>query len=206
MNITQIRQKIIDRHKELNLAHCASSLSCADIFYVLYSYILGGKDKVILSKGHAKVAWDVVRELSGLKPIEADNSLGNGLGIGCGMVLANKKVFVILSDGELNEGSTWEAIMFAGHHRLGELTAIVDYNGWQANGRTKDILDLSPIAHKWSVFGWNAFMIDGHDVEKLTFALRIPSIRPKVIIARTVKGKGLVGGEDSNKYHYEVPI
>jgi transketolase len=140
-------------------------------------------------------------------------SLGHGLPIAAGMAIAGQRgrrpyrVFALLSDGECDEGSTWEAVLFAGHHRLGNLTAIVDYNKIQGIDRTAAILDLEPFADKWRSFGWFTEEIDGHDVEQIERALRDPSPaeRPKCLIAHTVKGKGVSFMEDSVLWHYRCP-
>jgi transketolase len=139
-------------------------------------------------------------------------SLGHGLPIGCGMAYAGKvdelsyKVYVLLSDGECDEGSNWEAIMFAGHHRLDNLVVIVDYNKIQSLGRVKDILDLEPFADKWKAFGWQVVEVDGHDHEQLQQAFSsLPQSGPTVIIAHTVKGKGVSFMEDKLLWHYKSP-
>jgi transketolase len=141
-------------------------------------------------------------------------SLGHGLPIGCGMALAAKRdgrsnrTFVILSDGELDEGSNWEAILFAGHHQLDSLVAIVDYNKIQSFGKTKDVLDLEPLVAKWEAFHWHTVEIDGHDFAQLEHTLRrVPfeSRKPSAIIAHTVKGKGVSFMEDRLEWHYKSP-
>lgn len=144
----------------------------------------------------------------------ATGSLGHGLPIACGMGLAARydgrrsRVFVLLSDGECDEGSTWEAAMFAPAHSLDNITAIVDYNGLQALGRTRDILDLEPLADKWQAFGWAVRTVDGHDLDQIAEVLRsIPFEpgRPSCIVARTVKGKGVSFMEDKLAWHYKAP-
>lgn len=126
-------------------------------------------------------------------------SLGHGLSIATGMALAAKmdgkghRIFAVLSDGECDEGSTWEAVLFAGHHKLDNLIAIVDYNKIQSYGRTKDVLDLEPFADKWKAFGWVVREADGHDVAAIVTALSsLPYVsgKPSVLIAHTVKGFG----------------
>src|SRR5262249_57892037 len=136
--------------------------------------------------------------------------VGHGLSIGCGMALAGRadkkdyRIFALLSDGECDEGSTWEAVLFAGHHRLSKLIAIVDYNGIQSLGHVKDVLDLEPFAEKWRSFGWQVEEIDGHDHDAIWAALsRANSAEPRVIIARTVKGKGVSFMEDQLAWHYK---
>ncbi len=137
-------------------------------------------------------------------------SLGHGLSIGCGMALAARadqkdyRVFVLLSDGECDEGSVWEAVLFAGHHRLSNLTAIVDYNGIQSLGYVKDVLDLNPFGEKWRSFGWQVAEIDGHDHDAIARTLSsASSTAPRVIIARTIKGKGVSFMEDQLAWHYK---
>ena len=141
-------------------------------------------------------------------------SLGHGLSIGCGMALAGKRdgrdsrVVVLLSDGELDEGSNWEAILFAPQHKLDNLVAIVDYNKIQGVGRIEDVLDLNPLATKWSAFQWSVREIDGHSHEGILSALSslpFSGGRPSVIIAHTIKGKGVSFMEDQLAWHYKSP-
>lgn len=139
-------------------------------------------------------------------------SLGHGLSIGAGMALAgradgrNYRVLVLLSDGELNEGSVWEAVMFAGHHRLGNLIAIVDANKMQALGFTREILHLEPIAEKWKSFGWEAREVNGHSFEEIFSAFEsLPADRPLVVVLNTVKGKGVSFMENNILWHYRCP-
>lgn len=144
----------------------------------------------------------------------ATGSLGHGLPIGNGLALAQRlagrdnRVFVLLSDGECNEGSVWEAAMFAGKQKLANLCAIVDFNKWQATGRSQEILALDPLPEKWQAFGWDTVRLDGHDLGALEAALSgLPrkSGKPLAIIADTVKGKGVSFMEDDNNWHYRVP-
>lgn len=139
-------------------------------------------------------------------------SLGHGLSVACGFAIAAKiqgrtyRTVALLSDGELNEGSTWEAVMFAAHHRLHNLIAMVDANGMQALGFTKDILDLTPIDEKWKSFGWCVKNVDGHDIEDLLNALNNLSMdKPNVIICNTIKGKGISFMENNILWHYRAP-
>lgn len=136
-------------------------------------------------------------------------SLGQGLSFGAGAALAARlegsarRVCVLVSDAECNEGALWEAVMFAAHHRLSALTAIVDDNGQQAMGKTAEVLDLEPLAEKWRAFGWHTVEVDGHDVAALREAFALPHPEaPKVIIARTVCGKGVSFMEGQVKWHY----
>jgi transketolase len=144
----------------------------------------------------------------------ATGSLGHGLPVGIGMALAGRiqrqdyRVFVVMSDGECNEGSVWEAAMFAPANRLEKLAIIVDYNKWQATGRSNEVMALSPLVKKWEAFGWSASELDGHDVSALVEALRrVPdgSGKPVALIANTIKGKGVSFMEDDNNWHYRVP-
>ncbi|MFM9108801.1 MAG: transketolase [Chloroflexota bacterium] len=138
-------------------------------------------------------------------------SLGQALPVAVGMALAarlqasSRRVFALLSDAECNEGSVWEAVMFAAHHRLASLTAIVDLNGQQALAPTRDVLDLSPMSARWAAFGWEAIDADGHDLPALAAALAAPpdpAGRPRVIIARTTGGKGVSFMEGQVAWHY----
>jgi len=141
-------------------------------------------------------------------------SLGHALPVACGMALVGKrdrkdyKVFVILSDGECDEGSNWEAALFAPHHQLENLVVIVDYNKIQSLGRVKEVIDLDPLGDKWAAFGWGVREIDGHDLSALKDAFdHMPFIagRPSCIIANTVKGKGVSFMEDKLVWHYTAP-
>ena len=183
------------------------------------------RDRVIVSKGHGGISlYPILADLGFFDKSELDRigktgsllsgipdnipgfetingSLGHGLGVGCGMALALKRkgsaanVVVIVGDGELFEGAVWEAVMFAGHHRLDNLVLIVDRNKTSMLGRTREILDLSPLTVKFQSFGWAAGVTDGHDMGKVHGSLgRIIPARggkSKVLIAETVKGKGV---------------
>lgn len=139
-------------------------------------------------------------------------SLGHGLSIGAGMALAGAiddrkyRVFVLLSDGELNEGSVWEAVMFASHHKLTNLVALVDANGMQALGHTSQIIDLNPISNKWEAFGWHTQEVDGHDFDQIDASLgALSAEKPNAIVLKTVKGKGVSFMEDNLLWHYRSP-
>jgi len=137
-------------------------------------------------------------------------SLGHGLSLGTGMALAAKRdgrdwrVWCIVSDGECDEGSTWEAALFAPQHRLDNLAVIVDYNKIQSLGRVEEVLDLEPLADKWRAFRWRVQEIDGHDLAAICAALDSPRAddAPTVLIAHTVKGKGVPGVEGTARAHY----
>jgi len=141
-------------------------------------------------------------------------SLGHGLSIAAGMAYAAKlggahhRVFCLLSDGECDEGSTWEAALFAAHHKLSNLVAIVDYNRIQGIAPVGDVLDLAPFADKWSAFGWAVKEVDGHDHKALSAALDSRSSgspKPSCILAHTTKGKGVSFMENTVLWHYRVP-
>ena len=141
-------------------------------------------------------------------------SLGHGLPIACGLALAGKRdgrpyrVFTILSDGECDEGSTWEAALFAPHHRLDNLVAIVDYNKIQSLGHVNQVLDLEPLGAKWAAARWAVREIDGHDLDQIQKALsQVPFEpgKPSCVIAHTVKGKGVSFMEDKLLWHYRSP-
>jgi len=144
----------------------------------------------------------------------ATGSLGHGLAIASGVALARQldarrgRVFVLLSDGECNEGSVWEAAMFAAGRKLDNLVALVDYNKLQAMGRSNEVTALAPLADKWRAFGWATREIDGHDLNAVVAVLdSVPLApgQPTAIVAHTVKGKGVSFMEDDLEWHYRPP-
>jgi transketolase len=146
----------------------------------------------------------------------ATGSLGHGLPVAVGMALAGRiqhqkyRVFVLMSDGECNEGSVWEAAMFAPAQKLDQLVVIVDYNKWQATGRSNEIMALPSLRDKFAAFGWDALEVDGHNHPELIAALQKVSAgvgtgQPIAIIAHTTKGKGISFMEDDNNWHYRQP-
>jgi transketolase len=141
-------------------------------------------------------------------------ALGHGLSVGLGMALAvrarrrDSRVFVVMGDGEINEGSVWEAAMCAGKHRVSHLTAIIDYNKIQSAGPTREIQDLEPLADKWRAFGWHVIEAYGHDIAALQNAFGEASSmqgKPTCILAHTVKGKGVSFMENNPKFHGTAP-
>jgi transketolase len=141
-------------------------------------------------------------------------SLGHGLSVGCGMALASKadrrdsRVFVLLSDGECDEGSIWEAVLFAPHHKLDNLVVVVDFNKIQSFGSVKEVLDLDPFADKWRAFGWSVREVDGHDHREIVGALSstpFTQAKPSVVIAHTIKGKGVSFMQGQLAWHYKSP-
>ena len=136
-------------------------------------------------------------------------SLGQGLSVGVGIALAarmkksNFRTFVLISDAECNIGAVWEAAMFAAHHRLSNLYVIVDCNGQQAYGYTKDVLNLDPLHEKWNAFGWETAVTDGHDVSEITRTVSsFSQDKPRVLIAKTVLGKKVSFMEKKIEWHY----
>lgn len=148
-----------------------------------------------------------------LPGVEASSgSLGHGLGLGVGMAVALRlggaeaRVFVVLSDGECNEGSVWEAALWAPAHELDNLVAVVDFNKLQATGPSTELTRLAPLADKWRTFGWDVSEIDGHDLQALTAVLETPpNGKPRMIVAHTVKGKGVSFMENEIEWHYRPP-
>jgi len=140
-------------------------------------------------------------------------ALGHGLPVCVGMAIGGKldaapfRVFTLLGDGELAEGSNWEAAMAAAHYKLDNLTAIIDCNTLQITGRTRDVMSNEPLAEKFAAFGWAVRVVDGHDLAALTAALAQPLEpgKPGVVIARTTKGKGVSFMEDIGRWHHGVP-
>jgi transketolase len=150
--------------------------------------------------------------LSGIEA--ATGSLGHGLPLGLGMALAGRiqertyNVYAVLSDGECNEGSVWEAAMLAAAQRASNLCVVIDFNKWQATGRSREVMALDPLADKWRAFGWNVIEVNGHDMAALFNALQqhpADNCKPTAIIAHTVKGKGVSFMEDDNNWHYRIP-
>ena len=134
------------------------------------------------------------------------NGPGNGYCTTCPG--RKNRCYALLSDGECNEGSIWEAAMLAAAQNVHQLTAIIDYNKWQATGRSQEVMALEPLTAKWESFGWHAQRIDGHDIEAINSALdksRAKTNKPSVIVADTVKGKGVSFMEDNNNWHYRTP-
>ncbi len=141
-------------------------------------------------------------------------SLGMGLSFGIGVALAARldsktyRTYVLLSDGECEEGQTWEAALSAAHFKLDSLTAIVDYNGIQLSGWTRDIMNLEPFTRKWRAFGWQAIDIDGHDFAQILSACQGAEKvkgKPTIIVARTIKGKGVSFMENNVAFHGKAP-
>src|SRR3989338_7800149 len=152
------------------------------------------------------------RRFGGIKI--STGSLGQGLSVGIGMALArrldqkNYWTYVITSDGEMNEGQTWEAASFASFHKMDHLIAIMDYNKFQLDGAVKEVLDMEPMVDKWKSFGWYTFEIDGHNMEGIVKTIELAKTiknAPVMIIAHTIKGKGVSFMEGNNHFHGVAP-
>ena len=136
-------------------------------------------------------------------------SLGHGLPVACGIALANKiknkdvRTFVLLSDGELDEGSNWEAILFSAHHKLKNLVVIIDYNKIQSLDTVKKTINLEPISNKFKSFGYKVKSINGHNFDQIIQAINTKTSKPLVVIANTIKGKGVKFMENSVLWHYK---
>ena len=144
----------------------------------------------------------------------ATGSLGHGLSMALGMAYIaflkkrNYRTFVLISDGECNEGTIWEAALLAPNMQLNNLTLIIDFNKWQATGRSEEITKLQPLFEKWKSFGWDVHEINGHDFLAMKSAFDLSKkckSKPSVIIANTIKGKGISFMEDDNNWHYRIP-
>ena len=137
-------------------------------------------------------------------------SLGMGLSLGVGVAIAakknkkNYKVFVLMGDGECNEGSIWEASMSAAHFKLDNITAIIDNNNLQQTGSNEEIMSSADLGSKWRSFNWDVIEIDGHNIEQILKAFNHVSDRPKLILAKTLKGKGFRFAENNNDWHHKI--
>ncbi len=244
----RVRIHVLQMTSRGGSSHIGAAFSIADILAVLYGGILNvrptepewdGRDRFILSKGHAGAAVYATLAESGFFPLEklkthyqdgsdlsghvshkgipgvelSTGSLGHGLGVGTGMAKAleiagrTQRVFVLMSDGECDEGSNWEAILFAQHHQLDNLVAIVDYNKIQSLAPVHETIALEPFVDKWRAFNWEVLEVDGHDHAALAVAFsNLPKQigRPTVVIAHTTKGKGVSFMENTVLWHYRT--
>ena len=244
-----IRTGIIKAVHNAGSGHPGGSLSAADLVTALYFKEMNidpknpkmeGRDKFILSKGHAAPAQYAALAERGYFPKEdilqlrklgstfqghpnmkkvpgiemSTGSLGQGFSVAGGMAMANKldqnpgRIYVLLGDGELQEGLVWEAAMSAAHYNLDNLTAIVDWNGLQIDGKNEDVMTVTPVDEKFRAFGWNVISIDGHDFAQIFDAFdqaRACKGKPTVILAKTHKGKGVSFMEDQAGWHGKAP-
>jgi len=205
-------------------AHLGGSFSMIETLLVLYEVIMKKNDKFILSKAHASFPLCILLREKGLKPkltthLELDpkngiycttGSLGHGLPIATGMAFAKKhknktgKIYVMISDGECQEGTTWESLLIAAKHKLDNLVVVVDYNKIQALSRLKDALPLENLVKKFKSFNWNCIEVkDGHSFKHLinSFKRKNKKGKPSVIIVNTIKGKGIKEFEDDPIWH-----
>lgn len=245
----RVRQDVVKAVYHAGSGHPGGSLSAADIVTALYFSEMNidpenpemeGRDRLVLSKGHAgpvqyaalaERGYFPVEDIMNLRKIDgkfqghpcrgkvpgiemSTGSLGQGFSVAGGMALANKldgseaRVYVILGDGELQEGIVWEAAMSCAHYGLDNMVAIVDNNGLQIDGRNDDVMKVSPIADKFESFGWNVISIDGHNMEQILDAFeqaRNTKGKPTAVIAATVKGKGVSFMENQAGWHGKAP-
>ena len=181
----------------------------AGVYAVLAECGFFDKDKLMQHYQNGSIFSGHVSH-KGMPGVElSTGALGHGLPVGVGMAYAAKideqkhRVFVLMSDGELDEGSNWEAMLFAAHHKLTQVTAIIDRNGLQSMGSTEVTMALEPLVDKFIAFGWNVVEVDGHDHERLNNILRTShSEKPTVVIANTLKGKGVSFMENNNEWHH----
>ena len=233
MKIQNLEHKSLKLRRETFLAfikkgeaHLGGSFSMIEILVFLHEKVLKKKDKFILSKSHASFPFSILLRSKGLNTkitthLELDpkngiycttGSLGHGLPIAAGMAFAKKikrekgDIYVMISDGECQEGTTWESLLFASHHKLDNLVAIIDRNKLQSIYSTEDTMSLEPFVSKWESFGWNVVDIDGHDHNQLlnAFDNSIDS-KPLCIVANTIKGKGVSFMENNTLWHYRSP-
>ena len=229
-----IRKDILTITSKTKSAHVASNLSIVDILIVIYKYFVkkNNKNEFILSKGHAclslycvlsffkyfskKTLYSYSKDNSRLMShashkvpgvIFSTGSLGHGLPFAAGKAYINKKknIFCLISDGEINEGSNWEALMFIGHHKLNNIKIILDYNKIQSLDFVKSVIDLEPLKKKLNSFGFYVSRLDGHNYKLLKAGIKKKTNKPHFIIADTIKGKGVKFMENSILWHYKPP-
>jgi len=245
----KLRIAIVKTLHKSQSGHTGGSLSAIDLITTLYFHKMrhnpadpawDGRDRFILSKGHAAPSLYVALAEAGYFPAEdlmmlrrlgshlqghpdskstpgvevPTGSLGQGLSMGVGMALGlradgkENRVYALLGDGELQEGQVWEAAMAGAHYRLDNLCAMVDANALQIDGEVAKVMNVAPIADKFRAFGWHALEIDGHDIAAIIDALDAAETvkgQPTVIVARTVKGKGVSFFENKASYHGVPP-
>lgn len=200
--MNKIRREIIKRGSQFGGAHFGPALSLVEIMWAI-NEVATDEDRIILSKGHGYLAHEVIAEEFYRDPGPRCLSLGMGLSFGIGLALAKpSRVFVVLGDGECNEGAVWEAAMSAVHFKLTNLIVVVDYNGMQSDGMTSKVLDCS-LSDMFEGFGWDVEFLGGHNLAALTRALELlDHSGPACLIADTIKGKGVSFMEDSPDWHY----
>jgi len=220
----KLRQDTFLAFVEKGEAHLGGSFSMIETLISLYDIILKKNDKFILSKSHSSFPLCLLLKEKGLNPeltthLEIDpkngihcttGSLGHGLPIATGMAFARKiknikgKIYVMLSDGECQEGTTWESLLIASKHKLDNLTLLIDYNKIQALSRLEDALPLHDLAKKFKSFNWNCINVkNGHSFKSIISSLKKKNIKnkPTVIIINTIKGKGIKEFENDPVWH-----
>lgn len=227
----EARRKVLEMVHRAKTSHIASNFSVVDIASVLYENLKEG-DEVVWSKGWAAATIYYFLAKQGKIPIEdlekfpnepylglaettvngvwcSGGAMGHGLPIAVGMAYGKKLageagvIYCIMSDGELNEGTTWESAVLAAHLKLDNLVVLVDANKWQAMGRTSEVLNFEPIENHWRGFGWYIERIDGHNYKELHETITTKFHWPTVIICDTIKGKGVSFFENHLLYHYK---
>jgi len=222
----KLRKGTLDLSLEIGDAHLGGSFSEIEVLVSLYNEVLKEEDKFILSKGHACYPMYLLLrergynpEISGHPDIDVKNgipcttgSLGHGLPIGVGMALAKKlkrengDIYVLMGDGECQEGTTWESSLIAPNYNLDNLIVIIDHNKLQALDKVENVLSLGNLKNKFEVFGWAVSEINGHNFNEVIPSLRKrTSGKPSMIIANTIKGKGLSYMENDPKWHTRLP-
>lgn len=222
----QVRRDTLTLSKANGGYHFGGSFSCVEILIALYDHVLKPEDKFILSKGHACWPYYVLLREKGLNPKLGGHptlddlngvhfttgSEGHGLPAAIGMALARKiqgkpgRIFVLMGDGECQEGTTWEGLLTAAHHKLDNLTVIVDWNLFQGAGAVKDNLPVNGIGAVANIFGWTAIEVNGHDAYKIELILKCKRTpKPLLIIAKTLKGKGVSFMEGKGEWHAKFP-
>ena len=210
MNINPANPKMEDRDRfVLSKGHAAPALyaTLAERGYFEKGELEGFRKYKSMLQGHPDMNKVPGVEMS-------TGSLGQGFSVACGMAMASKlddalwNVYVLLGDGEIQEGIVWEAAMSAAHYKLDNFIAILDYNGLQIDGETSKVMNINPVENKFKAFGWNVITIDGHDYDQIFAALDIAKStveKPTMIIAKTIKGKGVSFMENEAKWHGSAP-
>ena len=229
----EVRKTVLTLVHRAQTSHIASNFSAVDMAVVLYAN-LKPEDEVVWSAGwKAALIYTMLERQGKITKEQRDSfpkypfiglaevgvpgvhvsggSMGQGLGVAIGMALARKRegkpgtIYCIMSDGEMQEGTTWEGAQLAGQHKLDNLVVLIDNNGWTAMGRTEDVADLEPFEKKWEAFKWDYMRINGHDYEELSNSIinvQRSVDMPYVVICDTIKGKGVKEFEDKILYHY----
>jgi transketolase len=231
--LKNLRKKILDISQKNSAIHIGGSFSCLEILHTLYKYFYS-KNNIILSKGHAAISQYIILNKKkiisqklldkyckksgelGVHPhisnpgiVASTGSLGHGLAIGSGIAYLNKnkEIYVILSDGELMEGSVWEAVLLIASLKINNISVIVDYNGLQSSTFNKVTHpNLDPIDKKFKSFGWNAEYCKGHDVKEIKYKIKNKKKnKPYVLIAKTIKGYPISFMMNNPIWHYRSP-